>query len=817
VSLRAIGIRWRLVGFLVVILVPITALLYANAHGERSRLAESANQDILNQAKIVASAHDQLLQTVERLLVALARDPVIRNYTAEACNEATARVSAAHPAYSNIAVSNLDGRVVCSANPAGVGSLVGDREYYQAALRQQSLSTSGYLFGRISLRPVDVFTMPVFDDDGVLSGVLELSINLSWLQGLILSQGLRTDVQTTLIGPDGLVLVRVPGDEITAGSNVVGEEWVGEAIASGSARTMRIREPGKPVALGAVVPLGPLSGVVPGYVVVTTTESVALAGAQDAFNRGLVTLALVGVVGVGWIWVATTMSVHRPIRALLAAARAYGRGRFSQRVAVSPTSSPEMAELAEAFNSMSDAISANQDALRRAASTDLLTGYPNRSEVTRLIDNRFAIAPSQPAALLKIRLRNFSGVNATFGFEGGDALLQQVAPRLARVMGTQSIVGRTDGDEFVVLAPGTLTDATLRMGAAVKSVFDEPFALDGKPVYLSARSSMSLYPVDGTSAVELDRRASLAIGRARGDELVAYDAARDEPRAGQVTLLGELHEAIATGGLELFYQPKVDLASWRVLGAEALIRWRRADGRLMSPDEFIPLAEQSGYIRNVTEWVLTDAARQLAAWRAEGLDIHIAVNVSATDFEDEALPERLRSLREEFGLPVDAMDIEITESALLFDAGEAARLSEAIRESGFTIGIDDFGTGHSGLVYLQRLPVTTLKIDRSFVSAIAEDRRSRDVVAGTIDLARRFGLTIVAEGIETEEIAQSLRWMGCDVGQGYFFSRPMPATEFAPWIRQFEAEHDAEEDAVVDDDVIDFPSIGPNDPQIARG
>lgn len=466
-----------------------------------------------------------------------------------------------------------------------------------------------------------------------------------------------------------------------------------------------------------------------------------------------------------------------------------------------------MTELAEAFNSMSDAISENQDALRKAASTDLLTGFPNRTEVARLIDHRLTQSPSQPAALVKIRLRNFSGVNATFGFEGGDALLQQVPPRLARALGAQSIVGRTDGDEFVVLTPVAVADAALQVGVALKSVFDEPFRLDGEPVYLSGRFSMSLYPVHGTSAVELDRRASLAIARARGDRMVVYDAAQDEPRAGQVTLLGELHEAIGAGEFELYYQPKVSLSDWHVVGAEALVRWRRADGRLLGPNEFIPLAEQSGFIREVTEWVLADAARQLAAWRADGLELHIAVNVSAADFEDETLPDRLRALRTEFDLPVDAMDIEITESALLSDTTEAARLSEAIRASGFTIGIDDFGTGHSGLVYLQRLPATTLKIDRSFVSAIAEDRRSLDVVAGTIDLARRFGLTIVAEGIETEEIAQMLRWMGCDIGQGYYFSRPMPEQEFVPWIRQFEAQRAALEDELLQDEIIEFPPL----------
>ncbi len=815
-SLRAIGIRWRLVGFIVVILLPITGLLYANAVGERSRLAESANQDILNQAKIVASAHDQLLQTVERLLVALAQDPVIRDFTDQACNEASARVTAAHPAYSNIAVSNLEGTVVCSANPAGIGSLVGDRVYYQEALTRAQLSTSGYLFGRISLRPVDVFTMPVFDEAGVLIGVLELSIDLRWLEGLIESQGLRTDVQTTLVGPDGLVLVRVPSDEVTTGSDVGGAAWLDDVVSSVGPRTLSVQEPGRPEALGAVVPLAPLSGVVPGYVMVTASESVALAGARDAFNRGLITLALVGLAGVGWVWGATTVSVHRPLRALAEAARAYSGERFSHRVRVSRASGPEMQNLAEAFNSMAESISANEDALRRAASTDALTGYPNRVEVGRLIDHRFEVSPSQPAALVKVRLRNFSGVNATFGFEGGDALLRQVAPRLARRLGVQAIVGRTDGDEFVVLVPVDLEEVRPTVDAMLRAVFDEPFQLSGEPVYLSARVSMSVYPTDGTTAVELDRRASLAMGRVRGDEVVAYDASHDEPRAGQVTLLGELHHALARGEFELFYQPKVDLNTWRVIGAEALVRWRRADGELLGPGAFIPLAEQSGYIRELSAWVLRDAASQLAAWRADGMMIHVAANISAADFEDDGLSDRLRALREEFGLDADVMDIEITESALIFDMDEAVRLSQAIRESGFTIGIDDFGTGHSGLVYLQRLPVTTLKIDRSFVIGVADDRRSRDLVAGTIDLARRFGLTIVAEGIETEEVAQALRWMGCDVGQGYYFSRPMPAADFPGWVRDFEAEHDAEEDELLDD-ILEFPGETPESTQATGG
>lgn len=762
-------------------LVPIIGLLYANAQGERDRLIASANDDLLNQARLVASAHDQLLRTVERLLVELAQDPLIQNYESPECNAVAARLADAHPAYSNIAVSNLEGTVVCSGNPFGLGSLVGDRPYYQEAIATEQLSTSGYLFGRISLRPVDVFTMPVFDASGELTGVLELSIDLAWLTRLIEAQGLRENVQTTLLGPDGLVLVRVPSDDVDTGSEVGNQPWVQDAGSSTEPRTLLVEEPGKPEALGAVVPLTRLSGVTPGYVVVTSPRGAALAGAENAFRRGLITVVAVGRIGLGWAWSVTTFGVHRPLRALREAARAYGRGRFTQRVEVGRISSQELRELAEAFNSMAETMSLSRRALRRAARTDHLTGYPNRTEIVRLIDRRIRRTPHSHATLVKLQLRNFSGVNATFGFEGGDSLLRQVPDRLKQTFPRRSLIGRTDGDEFVVFVPRGDDDLTPDIVALVRAAFDESFVLDGEPVHLAARASVARYPRDGGDALSLDRRASLAITRVGGDWLVEYDAAHDEPREGQVKLLGELHDAIGAGQLELYYQPQIHLQTGRVLGAEALMRWHRVDGSLSLPGEFINLAEQSGLIRSMTEWALEEAAGRAVAWRRAGLLHHVSVNLSAIDFGDSSLSDRLEALKERHGIASGGLDLEITESALMTDPSEAARMCRSIRDSGFTIGIDDFGTGYSPLVYLQRLPVTSIKIDQSFVQEVLASQRSRDIVETTIDLARRFGLATIAEGIETAEVAEALREIGCQIGQGYYFAHPMPAADFERW------------------------------------
>ena len=781
--LSALGIRWRLVALIVAMIVPIALLIYSNVLAERDQMIAAAEEEVLSQANLVSSAHDQLLETVERLLTQLSRDPVLRDFEAAGCSDVARQVTAAHPAYSNIAISNLEGIVKCSANPQGIDSLVADRPYYQDALATGGISTSGYLYGRISHKPVDVFAMPLWDEDDRVIGVVELSVDLAWLSRLIESQDLRMDVQTTVLGTDGMVLVRVPADSVTTGSNLGDLPWVQDVLATHSVRRTDLREPDKPVALSAIVPLQALSGLVPGYVVVTTPREVALAAAERTFRRGILAVGAVGIIGIAWAWSISTLSVHRPVRALLNAARAYGRGEFGSRVGLARTSSGELTELADAFESMADAVSASQEVLRRNATIDQLTGLPNRAEFTRLANLRLNMVPERRQALLSLQLREFSAVNATFGFEGGNVLLQQLGPRLQQTFGDETLLGRTDGDEFTALI-AIPSDDTTDVERMVSEAFDIPFALDGESVYLAVHAGIARYPRDAGTAVALARRANLAQRRAKllGRNVVEYAPERDEPRTDQIKLLSALRAAVEAGELELHYQPKVDLQRNEVIGAEALMRWRLAEGGYVPPGDFIVLAEQAGFIRTLSAWALVEACRQVRAWHDAGLPLAVGLNLSAADFEDLELAERLRALRDQWSLPSGALDIEITESALMSNPAEAARICEALREHGFTIAIDDFGTGYSPLVYLQRLPVTSIKVDRTFIREITTSQRSHDIVDNTLALGRRIGLVTVAEGIETLETAELLRAMGCQIGQGYYFGRPMPADQFTAWL-----------------------------------
>lgn len=782
-QLMAIGIRWRLVALIVLMIVPIAALIFLNARSERARRIEEAHTQIQGQALLIASAHNQLLLTVEELLTELQRDPALVSFSAPACDALARRLTAAHPAYSNIAVSNLDGIVECSANPAGEGSLVADRPYYQQALATGDLTTSGYLFGRISQKPVDVFAVPLLGPADEPLGVIELSIDLQWLSNLIQAQQFGDEVRTTVLGPDGMVLVRVPEDMLVAGA-IANPDWVQQVLSAAPMQQADFREADGSEAIGAMVPLDPLSNTIPGYVMVTTSRTTALAAAEGAFQRGVLAIAGIGVVGAIWAWTVSTIGVHRPVRALLHATREYARGAFETRVGVSRLSSGEITELAGAFESMADEVARNHAILQRNATRDRLTDLPNRIEFSRLMNLRLQDASDQPQALMVVRLHEFSSVNATFGFEGGDALLLQVAPRITAVFGPMALVARIEGDEFAVFVPGDETSGP-SCEQLLADAFDAPFDLQGEQVYLPIRAGIARYPRDGGEAVALTRRATLALRRAEQGprDVTEYDAERDEPRSDQIKLLSALRAAVEAGQLELHYQPKVDLQRGEVHGAEALMRWRREDGSSVPPGEFIVLAEQSGYIRTLTSWAMDEAARQIREWHDAGLVMQIALNVSGADFEDERLAERLGDLRQRWGLADGAIEIEITESSMVTDTARAAAHCEAMRAHGYTIAIDDFGTGYSPLVYLQRLPITSIKIDQTFVRDMTTNQRSRDIVEHTLSLGRRLGIVTIAEGIETQDVAESLRALGCDVGQGYYFGRPMPAAEFAAWVR----------------------------------
>jgi diguanylate cyclase (GGDEF)-like protein len=422
--------------------------------------------------------------------------------------------------------------------------------------------------------------------------------------------------------------------------------------------------------------------------------------------------------------------------------------------------------------------------LRHQAVHDALTGLPNRALLHRRATR--ALRGGELGAMLLIDLDRFKEVNDTLGHDYGDELLRQVAGRLGRALRRGDTLARLGGDEFAVLLEG-LPDrgAVAELAGRLQDALREPIALRGVAVELEASIGVALYPEHGTTVGTLLQRADVAMYEAkRGHHgVMTYSADRDPYSADRLGLLAELRRAIEHDELVLHYQPKVAVATGALTGVEALVRWQHPARGLLGPDEFVPLAESTGAVADLTRWVVGRALAQQRAWREDGLDIPVAVNLAAANIVDVTLPDAIGELLERHGVSGDRLECEISEHTVMADPRRCAEVLDRIRALGVRLSLDDFGTGHSSLAYLKRLPLDEVKIDRSFVSGMVEDENDAVIVRSTIDLARNLGLCVVAEGVETAEVMDALAALSCDVAQGYFISRPLPAHELSVSLR----------------------------------
>ncbi len=425
-------------------------------------------------------------------------------------------------------------------------------------------------------------------------------------------------------------------------------------------------------------------------------------------------------------------------------------------------------------------------ALEHQALHDALTDLPNRVLLHDRLQHaiRAAQRDRTAVALLIMDLDRFKEVNDTFGHHTGDQLLEQLGERLGSVLRGSDTIARLGGDEFAVLLPtATLADAH-HIAARLLELLEEPFSLGGLQLEIDASIGIALSPEHGTDADTLLRRADVAmyIAKRNGSGHALYNAEQDQHSPMRLALVGELRRAIDQNELSLYFQPKVSLKHSKVLCAEALVRWEHPRHGMLGPDEFVPVAEQTGLIRPLARSVLEAAVRQCNRWRQEGLDLAVAVNLSMRNLHDAEIVDTIRQLLSRWGIPPARLVIEITESSLMADAARAMEVLSRLQEMGVGISIDDFGTGYSSLAYLKRLPVDELKIDKSFVANMARDENDAAIVRSTIGLAHDLGLTVVAEGIEDQATWDLLVELGCDVGQGYYVSRPMPAATLGVWL-----------------------------------
>ena len=426
-------------------------------------------------------------------------------------------------------------------------------------------------------------------------------------------------------------------------------------------------------------------------------------------------------------------------------------------------------------------------ALQRQALHDGLTGLPNRVLVNDRLRQAILAARrgDQEVTLMFMDLNRFKEVNDTFGHDCGDSLLRQVGRRVSRVLRDADTLGRLGGDEFAIILPGTGLAEASKMARRVSNVVQRPITIQGRSIDVRASIGIACFPNHGHDALTLMRLADVAMytAKRRGDGCALYEADDDPNLSGRVTLSAELRRAIGGGELELWYQPKVNCISGTGARAEALVRWQHPERGLLLPDEFIPLAEETGLIKPLTEWVVREAARQCHEWHTAGLNVSVAVNVSAHNLQDPGFPSIIEEVLRRWRLKPRWLRLEITESVLMADAPEL--VLKRLTSLGVPLSVDDFGTGYSSLLSLRDLPIDEMKIDKSFTLGVTSNDKDRTIVQSIIDLAHNLSKRVVAEGVETRQTWDWLVRAGCDAAQGYYLGAAMPPSGFEHWVRTF--------------------------------
>lgn len=417
---------------------------------------------------------------------------------------------------------------------------------------------------------------------------------------------------------------------------------------------------------------------------------------------------------------------------------------------------------------------------------DELTGLPNRTLLYDRLQQAINLwqRAQKTVALLIMDLDQFKEINDALGHQSGDQILIQTAKRLLEVLRDTDTVARLGGDEFALLLPAGDAQQATQLAAKVLKALEPPYQINGIAIDVKASVGIAIYPNHGNNADDLIRHADVAMYQAKqqGSGFMVYSTESDTHSLNRLTLQAELRHAIENDKLALYYQPQVDLASGSVIGVEALLRWHHPQRGFIPPDTFIPLAEKSGLITILTELVLNKAFHQYKSWQQEGILLTIAINLSARNLHDIRLPSHIFSMLSALMIPAGHIHLEITESAMMADPAKAKQVLDGLDNIGLGLAIDDFGTGYSSLSYLKRLPVSVIKIDKSFVIDMTKDEGGASIVRATIDLAHTLGLKVVAEGVEDMETLSALKKLGCDIAQGYYISKPIPAEELVRWL-----------------------------------
>lgn len=485
----------------------------------------------------------------------------------------------------------------------------------------------------------------------------------------------------------------------------------------------------------------------------------------------------------GALWLARAVS--RPVSLLAEAAQRIGRGNYETRVEL--TRRDELGFLARAINAMQSGIAVREQQLAHNALHDPLTGLPNRALAMERLGS--AISARRSVVLIYLGIENYRVINEGFGPEGVELIMRESARVMLDALRERDTAARITGNEFLLLLESTQIDVGVAMADRLYALLKRPLSIDGHEVALEVCMGIAIYPLNGQSAEELINRAAIARRDAAAlpGYLQVYQQDRDLAHQRQIQLIRDLRSAASEGQLQLHYQPKMDIRSGHVRQAEALLRWQHPELGMVSPAEFIPLAERTGSMFLLTGWVIEEGIRQLAEWNRKGLHLQLSLNISAEDLHGETLLMTVERLLKRYQLSAEQLIFEITESTAMRDPEHSLSVLEKLRDGGISLSVDDFGTGYSSLAHLKRLPVQELKIDQSFIRNLDETSEDAVIVRSTIEMSHNLGLKVVAEGVEYQHTLELLERWHCDTAQGYLISRPMDAVAFEAWTSKFRA------------------------------
>ncbi len=481
-----------------------------------------------------------------------------------------------------------------------------------------------------------------------------------------------------------------------------------------------------------------------------------------------------------------TRNLATPIRVLAHTASRIANGEFGLQVNAN-RNTQEINELANAFETMQEGLAEREARIMYQDHHDPLTKLINRQHVITRLSQHLDRAQFKPIAVICINILDFRIVNDTFGHVVGDQCLKQIGERLSQLPEEDCFAARLGGDEFLVVIP---LECSLEGTAEnVLAMLSGAYRIQQLEIALKFSMGVSTAPKDSTQADQLVQQASIALDMARREHLglAFYDRQMEETHLKRLQLLADLKATLAqdNGQLQMYFQPKVLARDSTIFRFEALIRWIHPEQGFIPPDLFIPLAEQAGLIGNVTDWVLAAVIRQIAQWKEQQFDAQVAINLSAKDLSRKNLLDSIHQQLERYQLTAGSLAFEITESEIMRDSKQAIDLLQRFREAGFDLAIDDFGTGYSSLSQLKHMPVTELKIDKSFVLQLDQLADDQIIVKSTIELAHSFNLKVVAEGVENQQSMDLLREWGCDWLQGFYLSRPLPAKDVLNWVEEF--------------------------------